>query len=1110
MNEDLREGDLMPWVADLHIHSHFSMATSKACNPANLYRCAALKGVSLVGTGDFTHPGWREELRASLLPAEAGFYRLKSAPAPEIPGQPEVRFVVTGELSTIYKKNGRTRKVHHLVVLPSLEGADRISARLEALGMNIRSDGRPILGLDSYLLLQLILEAEPEALFIPAHIWTPHFSVFGSNSGFDDLTECYADLSDRIFALETGLSSDPSMNWRWSALDRFTLISNSDAHNPQNLAREANLLTGEFSYHGLKKALEDPDSNCFTGTIEFFPEEGKYHLDGHRNCGICWDPNETRQHGAVCPICGRKITVGVLHRVTELADRPEGFKPAGAKEFLSLVPLREIIGAALNVGARTQKAEQVYFDLLHNFGPELDLLIRVDPDLIAAKAGLLVAMGIRRLRERKVEVRPGYDGEYGVISLFDEGERRAILGQDGLFSAGSARQGSSRKVDQELASAAEATVAPTQPATPVGSLLSPEQMAVIETEAKVVRVIAGPGTGKTRTLVERIAYLIKTGRANPQEITAVTFTNKAAAEIRNRLETLLQDRVALRQLQIGTFHSLAWQILNSQPEGAPLQLLNQDEAAELVKELLREQQLKLPVREAMRLLGLVKNKWLWDDRETAAPEALQLYQAYQQRLESFGRCDFDDLMFKTVKLWQQSPQWLQSFRLRFHYLLVDEFQDVNPAQFQLITQWAQDSLCLMVIGDPNQSIYGFRGSSSRFFDDLKQVWPDTVTLRLTHNFRSTAPLVQAANALIRPELRQQVPVGRDRNGVKLTWLKAAGERNCARAIAAEIVTLMGGSSMLSADRHSGSRPSTVLASNYSLADFAILYRTNRQAEAMEAALSVMGLPYRVVGPTVTLESESVITFLSFLRYLDQPDDPFRLRSAVFQTYWGLEEPEKDRLTQWLLQPPDRSMLRLPCLERVLGLAQGQLLQKLLRFKQRVTEFKPLWERKVPDVVAAWINQGDLQDFMELEHLSRIGENYSNCSELLRLLPLATEADIVRSSSAAAGRELITLSTIHASKGLEYPVVFLAGVEEGLLPFGAELSPEELAEEQRLFYVGLTRARERCYLVSSRVQFRNGETVTVEPSRFIRLLPETLLETVEIREKRAREQQLELF
>ena len=355
----------LSWIADLHIHSHFSIATSKESNPRSLHRWAGLKGVSLVGTGDFTHPGWRKELREELIPAEDGILSSGEPPAPEIPGQPEPRFVVTGELSTIYKKNGRVRKVHHLIVLPSLEAADRISDRLEALGMNIRSDGRPILGLDSANLLELVLEAAPEVIFIPAHIWTPHFSVFGSNSGFDTMEECYEDLTPHIFAVETGLSSDPGMNWRWSALDRYTLVSNSDAHNPQNLAREANLFEAEFSYPGMRDALQDKASGKFKGTLEFFPEEGKYHCDGHRNCDLVWDPEETQAHGGICPVCNRKVTIGVWNRVAQLADRAKGYRPEAAAPYQNLVRLQEVIGSALEHGPTSRKVEQEYFHLLH-------------------------------------------------------------------------------------------------------------------------------------------------------------------------------------------------------------------------------------------------------------------------------------------------------------------------------------------------------------------------------------------------------------------------------------------------------------------------------------------------------------------------------------------------------------------------------------------------------------------------------------------------------------------------------------------------------------------------------------------------------------------------
>ena len=312
------------YIADLHIHSRYSRATSKDCTPEHLDLWARRKGIHIVGTGDFTHPAWREELTEKLEPAEDGLYVLKDEyrlREEGVPGEMIPRFVVTGEISSIYKKNGKVRKVHSLILLPGLEDAEKISAKLEQIG-NIHSDGRPILGLDCHDLLEILLELCPDAVYVPAHIWTPHFSLFGAFSGFDTVEECFEDLTPYIHAMETGLSSDPPMNWRVSALDRFQLISNSDAHSPAKLGREANLFDIPMSYEALAKAIQTGEG--LGGTIEFFPEEGKYHMDGHRKCNLCLTPSETMKYNGKCPVCGRKITIGVSHRVEELSDRPEG------------------------------------------------------------------------------------------------------------------------------------------------------------------------------------------------------------------------------------------------------------------------------------------------------------------------------------------------------------------------------------------------------------------------------------------------------------------------------------------------------------------------------------------------------------------------------------------------------------------------------------------------------------------------------------------------------------------------------------------------------------------------------------------------------------------
>ncbi len=412
------------FIADFHIHSKYSIATSRECIPEVLDLWARRKGLDLIGTGDFTHPAWREELAEKLIPSEEGLYKLKKEfqRKDDLTGSAcSPRFIVSGEISSIYKKNGKVRKVHNLILLPSIKAADALSLRLEAIG-NIRSDGRPILGLDSRDLLEITLDTCPDAIFIPAHIWTPHFSLFGEYSGFDDIVECFGDLTCYIHALETGLSSDPPMNWRLSALDSFTLVSNSDAHSPINLAREANIFDTALSYPHISEALADKKTGGFYGTIEFFPEEGKYHYDGHRNCKICLKPSDTKALGGVCPVCGKRLTVGVLHRVETLADRAEGFMPesAAAKHFESLVPLREVIASAAGVSSISKKTKEIFDCLLRDIGPELFILRKAPIADIEQKSGPLVAEGVRRLRSGEVEIEPGYDGQYGKIKIMDE------------------------------------------------------------------------------------------------------------------------------------------------------------------------------------------------------------------------------------------------------------------------------------------------------------------------------------------------------------------------------------------------------------------------------------------------------------------------------------------------------------------------------------------------------------------------------------------------------------------------------------------------------------------------------------------------------------------
>src|SRR5215475_4797436 len=438
----------MRFHADLHVHSKYSRATSRDLDLEHLAYWAARKGIGVVATGDFTHPAWAAELRQKLVPAEPGLFRLRddieTAVAEKLPVacRRPVRFLLEVEISTIYKKADRTRKIHHLIYAPDFETVDRISARLAGIG-SIASDGRPILGLDSRDLLEIALESSPDAYLVPAHIWTPWFAVLGSQSGFDSILECYGDLSSHIFAVETGLSSDPPMNWRLSLLDRYRLVSNSDAHSPAKLGRETTLFDCDLDYFAMRRALETGAG--YVGTVEFFPEEGKYHLDGHRKCDTRLTPSETLAAGGRCPVCGEKLTIGVEHRVEVLADRDEVVTPpATAGTVSNLVPLPEVLSEIAASGVGSKAVERMYERVTGALGAELSILREVPVEDIARAESSVLAEAITRLRAGKVIREAGYDGEYGVIKLFEDGELKSLSGSM-LFDAPVARKKSARK-----------------------------------------------------------------------------------------------------------------------------------------------------------------------------------------------------------------------------------------------------------------------------------------------------------------------------------------------------------------------------------------------------------------------------------------------------------------------------------------------------------------------------------------------------------------------------------------------------------------------------------------------------------------------------------------
>ncbi len=439
----------MKFIADFHIHSKYSRATSRDMDLENLDKWAKIKGVNLLGSGDFTHPLWFRELKTKLEPAEPGFFKLRQTNKIKVNNgwhlpnnnldDKALRYILTTELSCIYSKNNRTRKIHLMIFVPSFEVVEKINAHLGWLG-NLKADGRPILGLDAKELAKIVLNISAEAVIVPAHAWTPHFSIFGSASGFNSIKECFDDYAKYIFAIETGLSSNPEMNWRLSALDNITLISNSDSHSPHRVGREANVFEGKLAGYryiieALRLGVRAPTSitNRLVQTIEFFPEEGKYHYDGHRNCKIVFGPAESKKHKNICPVCGRPLTIGVMNRVGELADRAVGFKPEKAIPFRSLIPLEEIIGEAIDLGVGTKGVEKEYKELINKFGNEFKILLEVSEAELSHAASPEIAEAIKRVREGKVKIEPGYDGEYGKIKIFEEGERKNLSKQASLL-----------------------------------------------------------------------------------------------------------------------------------------------------------------------------------------------------------------------------------------------------------------------------------------------------------------------------------------------------------------------------------------------------------------------------------------------------------------------------------------------------------------------------------------------------------------------------------------------------------------------------------------------------------------------------------------------------
>ena len=841
----------MHFVADLHIHSHLSRATSKSLDLEHLHKTAQTKGITVVGTGDFTHPRWMEELTSKLVPAEPGLYRLKDdiarAVDADVPGacRGPVRFLLSVEISSIYKRNGKTRKVHNLVFAPDLEVAGKIAARLGGIG-NITSDGRPILGLDSRDLLEIVLESSPDSFLVPAHIWTPWFSALGEQSGFDSIEECFGDLAGHVFAAETGLSSDPAMNFRLSQLDRLALISSSDAHSPEKLGREATLFDCDLGYHAVRDALRDRREGL-AGTVEFFPEEGKYHFDGHRKCDVVRTPDEARNLGRICPKCGKPLTAGVASRVEALSDRPEGYIPEFAKPFHRLVPLAEIVGELCDVGPDTGTVRRHCERLLGRLGPELSVLTAAPAEDLDREGPPLLAEALTRMRQGRVLARAGYDGEYGVVRVFDEAERRRLLAQTSfafigraLGEAAEADPKQAKKAAQEPLSAP--VPAPALPTSELADAPDPAQEAAIEHADGPLLLVAGPGTGKTRTIVQRIARLVRVAGVSPRSITAVTFTNKAADEMRDRLAALLGEGAV--RLLVTTFHALGQRLISAHAAelGLPaaFRIADEEMAQAALTQAIKDAGSDLSLKDARQRISWAKAHLV--EPSAADADIVPVYAAYERRLRDAGLVDFDDLVRYAVRLLEDSTSARAFIEERARYLFVDEYQDVNLAQYRFVRALApaegRPNIC--AVGDPDQAIYEFRGASPLYFQRFAADYADTTTIVLSTNYRSSASILRAATLVIEgsPDRAKRPLAPRQGQGDPVVRFTAASGDDEADRVVSEIERAVGGTSLLTAD---GSVEALALH------EVAVLFRISAQADAIARALDRAGIPYFIRG-----------------------------------------------------------------------------------------------------------------------------------------------------------------------------------------------------------------------------------------------------------------------
>ncbi len=1065
----------MKYIADIHIHSHFSRATSKTLTPEYLDYFASMKGIKVVGTGDFTHPGWLAELKEKTEPDGNGFLKLKKDfQFDPVLGNNETRFLLTAEISNIYKRGGKVRKVHNVVLVSGFEEAEKINQRLLDLGGNLSSDGRPILGLDSRDLLEIVLECNENNYFIPAHIWTPWFSMLGSKSGFDSLEECFADLAPHIHTIETGLSTDPPMNWLCSFLDNVTFVSNSDAHSPDRLGRNANMLNTDLDYHSLTEALRTGDPEKHLGTIDMFPQEGKYHYDGHRKCNVCWDPAETLRNHTICPACKKPVTVGVMNRVIQLSDREDISKRPNRLPFQSIIPLKEMLAEIAGVGVKSKKVEANYLQTIQKLGKELDVLMNIPLDEIRKKSSPTLAEAIRRMRNREIYIQEGYDGEYGVIQVFKPGEAKNFEVSNALFQLDKTKPPEKRALinfdlkgvqtllrqKEEMADivAEQKDTYEMQQAPPVAfDNLNPEQFDAVQYTKGPSLILAGPGTGKTKTITSKIAWLIGNHHALPEEILAITFTNKAAGELKERLASLLKSKTKNEEVTVATFHAFGLSVLKRFTT----------EFGRNEKFILADEALKMEIIQSIKQVKQNEAKKLSVEISEIKKGSLSetpFFAQYENELQKLNAFDLDDLIEKPLQLFSNNQEIVEEYRAKFRYVFADEYQDTNDTQYKLLRMLAPDSTTnLCVVGDPNQSIYGFRGANAGYIQKFTEDYPEAKVFRLTQSYRCSQTILSASSNII----SQSAGFLEGLNaGVKLLISEQPTDAAEAEFIARQVVDLVGGVSFFSIDSSvtKGDKSDDI----NSLSDLAILCRTRNQFEAVTKALRNHHVPYQESGTIPFFQQEPFLSFCNTIGVFLLND--YELATPFFH----LKKTEVSKLQYELaVSELNKSGLR----------AFLTFVRK--NYYKNETFDTQLWKRFI-----------------------QLANDIKSVDEFVQFIKLGLGND-----THDKNLEAVSVMTLHASKGLEFECVFIPGCEEGLLPYNLYKKEVDEEEEKRLLYVGMTRAKKLLYLTSAKSRTIRGRKLNLPKSPFLGSIEQELIQQIKNKPQKKsveKDNQLSLF